>query len=267
VRHPFLDVDGPIAFAHRGGDIGDGRENTLAAFQDAVDLGYRYIETDLHATADGVLLAFHDETLDRVTDRAGAIAELTHTEVARARVGGVDPIPTFDELLTSFPDVRLNLDVKSDAAVAPLIATLRRDPSLLERVCVGSFSDARLGHVRDAFGDDVCTSAGPAEVRRLRAASLGGPLAGGVRLTAKALQVPPRVRGLPIVDRPFLAAARRLGLPVHVWTVNEPRTMRRLLDLGVQGILTDATRALRDVLRERGHWPTGGGPDRGAGSA
>jgi glycerophosphoryl diester phosphodiesterase len=262
--HPFLDDDRPLAFAHRGGDIGGGRENTLAAFQDAVDLGYRYLETDLHATADGVLVAFHDATLDRVTDRRGPIAQLSYAEVARARIAGSDPIPRFEELLASFPDVRWNLDVKADAAVGPLLARLRGDDDLLARTCVGSFSDERLGHIRVVLGERVCTSAGPAEVRKLRAASVVGPLAGGVRLAANALQVPLRARGLPVVDRAFLAAARRRGLPVHVWTINEPRTMERLLDLGVQGLITDATRALRDVLHRRGHWREGHTHDDGA---
>lgn len=254
MTHPFLEVDGPRAFAHRGGDIGHGRENTLAAFQDAVDLGYRELETDLHATADGVLVAFHDTTLDRVTDARGVIARLRFDELARVRVAGTDPIPRFDELVASFPEVRWSLDVKADAAVAPLVARLRGDERLLARCCVGSFSDVRLGRVRSALGARVCTFAGPAEIRRLRAASVAGPLAGGLRLAADVVQVPIRVRGLPLVDRRFLATAHRRGLPVHVWTINEQPTMERLLDLGVDGIVTDATRTLREVLRRRGDW-------------
>ncbi len=252
--HPFLHHDGPIALAHRGGDIGHGRENTAAAFQDAVDLGYGYLETDLHATADGVLVAFHDATLDRVTDRSGRLAALSWAEVATARVSGTDGVPRFDELCASFPQVRWNLDVKADGAVAPLLAMLRADAGLRQRVCVGSFSDARLAAVRDAFGRQVCTSAGPAEVRALRAASIVGRLGRATRIAADLLQVPRRARGIPLVDRPFLAAAAARGLPVHVWTVNEQATMRRLLDLGVDGLVSDATRVLREVLLERGLW-------------
>jgi glycerophosphoryl diester phosphodiesterase len=253
VTHPFLDTTGPIAFAHRGGGP-EGLENSLAAFQDAVDLGYRYLETDVHASSDGVLVAFHDESLDRVTDRRGLIAQLPWSEVSRARIGGREPIPRFEELLASFPDVRWNIDVKADQALGPLLERLRGDDDLLERTCVGSFSDARLVAVRTVLGERVCTSAGPGEVRLLRACSLGGRLSRWVRVAAHCVQIPPRHGRIPLVDRVFLAATRGLGLPVHVWTVNEAAEMRRLLDAGVDGIFTDATRALKEVLRERGAW-------------
>jgi glycerophosphoryl diester phosphodiesterase len=256
--HPFLDHEGPIAFAHRGGDV-DGLENTLAAFQDAVDLGYRYLETDVHATADGVLIAFHDETLDRVTDRAGPIAELSWAEVSRARIGGREPIPVLDELLASFPDVRWNVDVKADTALRPLLERLEGDEGLLQRTCVGAFSDARLETVRRVLGERVCTSAGPDEIRRLRVASLAGPLSRHLPVAADCVQVPPRHGRIPLVDRVLLAAAHRLELPVHVWTINQEPVMQRLLDAGIDGIFTDATRTLRAVLRERGLWPTAPG--------
>jgi glycerophosphoryl diester phosphodiesterase len=252
-RHPFLDHPGPIPFAHRGGDV-DGLENTLAAFQDAVDLGYRYLETDVHATADGVLIAFHDETLDRVTDRRGRISELDWEEVSRARIGGREPIPTFDELLASFPDARWNIDVKADGALGPLLERLEGDADLLERTCVGAFADARLVAVRERLGERVCTSAGPDEVRRLRAASLAGRLSRRLAVAADCIQVPPRHGRIPLVDRVLLAAARGLGLPVHVWTINQEPVMHDLLDAGVDGLFTDATRTLRFVLRERGQW-------------
>ena len=252
-RHPFLDHGPPIPFAHRGGEV-EGLENSMAAFQDAYDLGYRYLETDLHATADGVLVAFHDERLDRVTDRTGAIADLPYEEVAKARIGGREPIPRFDELLASFPDVRWNLDVKADPALAPLLERLAGDDELLERTCVGSFSDARLVSVRTVLGERVCTSAGPNEVRQLRATSLLGPLSQRLPIAADCVQIPTRYGRVPLVDRVLLFAAHTQGLPVHVWTINDEAEMRRLLDLGVDGIITDATRTLREVLLERNAW-------------
>lgn len=253
-HYPFLDHPGPIAFAHRGG-AGDQPENTMPAFEAAVRLGYRYLETDVHATADGVLLAFHDDRLDRVTDRAGIVAELTYAEVAQARVGGREPIPAFVDLLDAWPDIRVNVDVKADTAVGPLVAAIRRTGAI-ERVCVGSFSDERLGRVRAALGPRLCTSFGPRGVAAIRLASLGlGFLARRLLDEAGAcLQVPVRRGVVPIVDRRFVAAAHALDLPVHVWTIDERSEMERLLDLGVDGIMTDLPVVLRDVFSARGLW-------------
>src|SRR4051794_25530948 len=137
-RHPFLDFPGPLAFAHRGG-ASEAPENTLPAFQRAVDLGYRYLETDVHVTADGVLVAFHDDDLSRTCGRPGLIHELPWSVVAEARVHGREPVPLLDELLAAWPDVRWNLDCKSDRAVDPLADLLQR-ANALDRVCVSAFS-------------------------------------------------------------------------------------------------------------------------------
>ena len=257
MTYPFLDHPGPIPFAHRGG-AGDRPENTLPAFEAAVRLGYRYVETDVHATADGVLLAFHDDRLDRVTDRSGVVAALPYSEVARARVDGREPIPRFEELLHAWPDLRVNVDPKDDAAVDPLVAAIRRTGAV-DRVCVGSFSGRRLARVRGALGPRLCTSLGPRGVAALRAASWRGrPFRRFVGTEGAAcVQVPLRHRGLPIVDRRFVAAAHALGLPVHVWTVDDPGAMETLLDLGVDGLMTDRPRVLRDVLVRRGQWTAG----------
>jgi glycerophosphoryl diester phosphodiesterase len=245
--HPYLDVDGPIAFAHRGG-TGDTPENTLAAFQNAVDLGYRYIETDVHLTADGVLVAFHDDQLDRLTDSAGKIDELRWSDIAAARVGGTEPIPRFDELMSAFPDVKVNVEPKSDRAVEPLMAELVRSDAF-ERVCVGSFSDGRLGRIHSEFGPEVCISAGTREIARLRFASWGLPFR---RFRAQCVQVPVRHSGVPVTDRRFVDRAHELGLPVHVWTINDAATMHDLLDLGVDAIMTDELTTLIEVFESRG---------------
>ncbi|MFA9444789.1 glycerophosphodiester phosphodiesterase family protein [Egicoccus sp. AB-alg6-2] len=258
--HPFLDADGPVAIAHRGGDH-VGAENSMAAFADAVALGYRYLETDVHVSSDGVLVLHHDPTLDRVTDTVGAIAGLSWDVVSGARISSREPVPRFDEAVASFPDVRWIVDVKDDLAVEPMIARLRGDDELLARICVGSFSDSRLDRIRNALGERVCTSAGPAEVRRLRIGSLTRRGGSRVRLRADVLQVPLRFGAIPIVDRRFLAAAHWAAMPVQVWTVNEPGEMHRLLDLGVDGLVSDRTRLLRDVLAERGCWEATPGDD------
>ncbi|MFF1903634.1 glycerophosphodiester phosphodiesterase [Kitasatospora sp. NPDC058218] len=255
--HPFLDQPGPLAFAHRGGDLGH-PENSLAAFEAAVALGYRYLETDVHATRDGVLVAFHDSRLDRVTDHAGAVAELPWDTVRQARIGGTEPVPLLEDLLDAFPAARFNVDVKAAPAVGPLVEAIRRT-NAWDRICVGGFSDSRLAAVRAAAGPRLATSLGPREVARLRLRSLAGPLVRGrgAPFAGVCAQVPERHRGVRVVDRAFVRAAHRLGLQVHVWTVDDPTRIRALLDLGVDGIMADRIDVLRDVLGERGCRPDG----------
>ncbi|MEY9912778.1 glycerophosphoryl diester phosphodiesterase [Catenulispora sp. MAP12-49] len=257
-RHAFLDHPGPIAFAHRGGADGPAGENTLSAFKIAVDTGYRYLETDVHATSDGVLLAFHDRRLQRVTDAKGRIRVLTAAEVAQARIGD-EPIPTMADLLEAFPDARFNIDVKEPNTIGPLTVLLRH-MNAVDRVCISSFSDTRLAAMRAAFGPALCTSAGPREAfrfwrasRRLKPgevpeADLLPPL------DAACLQLPPALGRIVVVDDRLLAAARTVGLPVHVWTINEAADMERLLDLGADGIMTDRLDTLKTVLTKRGTW-------------
>jgi glycerophosphoryl diester phosphodiesterase len=251
---PFLEHVGPIAFAHRGG-AADGLENSMAAFGRAVSLGYRYLETDVHATSDGVLLAFHDHTLDRVTDRRGTVARLPWSVVSAARIGGVEPIPLLEDLLGSWPDIRLNLDVKEAGAVGPLVRTLQRTGAV-DRVCVASFSHRRLAAVRRAVGPGLCTSLSTSGVVRLRLAALHP---GAHRLAPRDVpcaQVPDRVGPLRVVTPGLVAAAHARGQRVHVWTVDDAAEMTRLLDLGVDGLMTDDLVTLRDLLRARGLWGT-----------
>jgi glycerophosphoryl diester phosphodiesterase len=248
---PFLDWPGPLAFAHQGAHSPDGPgENTMAAFEAAVRQGYRYLETDAHATADGVLVAFHDDRLDRLTDRTGLIGDLPWAEVRAARVRGRDEIPLLEDLLTAWPDVRVNIDPKHDAAVDPLVELIERTGTI-DRVCIGSFSDRRLARVRARLGPRICTSMGPRQVARLVAASRGLP-AGS--FSAACVQVPVKRGPVPLVTDRFLAAAHQRGLQVHVWTIDDPDEMHRLLDMGVDGIMTDRTEVLRSVLVDRGQW-------------
>ena len=251
-RFAFLDHPGPLAFAHRGGG-GEKPENTLAAFAHAVELGFRYVETDVRVTRDGVAVTFHDPTLERATDGRGRVREHTWAELRRVKVAGREPVARLDDLLGAWPDLRVNLDPKSDAAVGPLAEAVRRTGAI-ERVCVASFSDGRLRRLRRELGPRLCTSLGPLGVARLRLASLGLP-GGGFR--AGAAQVKARPFGVPYVDRALLAAARRHGLDVHVWTVDEPDHMDSLLDLGVAGLMSGRPRVLKAVLQRRGTWSGG----------
>ena len=246
-RHPFLDWPGPLAFAHRGG-AGEAPENTLPAFERAVDLGYRYLETDVHVTSDGVVVAFHDDDLARTCGRPGHISELPWTDVATARVDGREPIPRLDEVLGALPEARLNIDCKTDRVVGPLGDTLARTGAL-DRVCVGSFSDRRLRTIRKRFGASLCTSFGPVEIGVFR-------ILGVTRGEVPALQAPVRWHGQPLLTEKFVARCHKRGVEVHAWTIDDAGEMDRLLDLGVDGIMTDHPAVLRDVLTARGQWTT-----------
>ncbi len=248
-KFEFLDHPGVLAFAHRGGAL-EAPENTMKAFEYAVGLGYRYLETDAYATRDGVLVSFHDDKLDRVSDAKGKLEELTWAEVSRARIGGNEPVPLMEELFARFPDVRINIDPKHDAAVAPLVALIKR-MGVENRVCIGSFSGKRIKQVQDAFDGRVCTSLGPGGVLKLKSASAGLPLA---RWPEGCAQVPVKGSGVTIVTRRFVEAAERRGLQVHVWTIDDEAEMRRLIDLGVHGLMTDRPAVLKRVLVERGLW-------------
>jgi glycerophosphoryl diester phosphodiesterase len=250
---PFLDTPGVLAFAHRGAhgpDAGGLPENTMAAYEAAVGMGYRYVETDVHRTADGVLVAFHDDGLDWVTDRIGKIADLAWSEVREARLVGGHGVPLFEDLLGSWPELRVNVEPKADASVDLLADVIERTGSL-DRVCVGSFSGKRLTRLRTRLGPRLCTSMGPLATVQLRIASLGVPVG---PITAACAQVPVRRGPVPVVDRRFVAAAHRRGLQVHVWTVDDRAEMERLLDLGVDGLMTDRPTVLKDVLTARGLW-------------
>jgi glycerophosphoryl diester phosphodiesterase len=264
---PYLDEPrdhgAVLALAHRGGALHPdnvGLENTLKAFEGAVGLGYRYLETDVQATADGRLLAFHDTVLDRVTDRTGPIADRTYGEVADVLVGGREPIPLLTDLLEAFPEVRFNVDLKSRTSVEPMVDLVVRTGAH-DRLCVGSFDERLLRRFRARIAArssrPVATSCGVLTTAALLsgAARALRPL---LRDTGAVFQVPHRHRGVRVVDRRFVARAHALGRHVHVWTVNQRAEMEHLLDLGVDGLITDRTDVLREVLVGRGQWDRSG---------
>lgn len=221
----------------------------MRAFEHAIGLGYAYLETDAHATADGVLVAFHDKTLDRVTDQTGAIAAKTYRDVAAARIGGTDPIPRLEDLLAAWPDVRFNIDVKDAPAARPLADLIRRTAAW-DRVCVTSFSATRLRTTRMLLDRPVCMAASPvgaaALTWRLPPRALAPAFA---HRSVRCAQLP-----VALATSAVIARAHDAGLQVHVWTVNDRQTMERLLDAGADGIMTDYTELLRDVMISRDQW-------------
>ncbi len=272
--HSFLINDEPLGFAHRGG-VEVAPENSIAAFAAAVDTGLHYLETDVHLSVDGVVVAAHDERLDRVADTGGEIASMTWREISTPRLGGTEPIPTFEELLDAFPDQRFNVDPKSDEVLDPLLDLLVRMDAV-DRVCIAAFSQPRIQRVRDRFANAICTAAGPREITRAVArARLGvrrvesGPesASGEPRnvsdLPYACLQIPLRHKGVAVLTPRLVEWAHRHGAQVHVWTINDASEMSRLLDLGVDGIMTDLPSVLRAELDRRGDAAESIGPSRG----
>jgi glycerophosphoryl diester phosphodiesterase len=247
--------------AHRGWHLDDlaGMENSMASFRRARDEGFRYLEIDVHATADDVVVVLHDPTLDRTTDARGPVAARPWSEVRTARVRGREPVPSLAAVLEELPDALLNIDVKADRALEPTLR-LVDEADVWDRVCLASFSPARVARMREVGGDRLVTGCSPADAFGLRTrgwlrqVGLGrlGPL---VPVGGQLAQVPRRHGRVTVVDRAVVAATHQAGMEVHVWTVNDPDEMRQLLDLGVDGLISDRPDLLREVLAERGQWP------------
>lgn len=253
MTHPYLDGALPIAFAHQGG-ASEHPGNTLPAFEHSYQLGYRYMETDVHASRDGVLFAFHDPDLQNTCGQPGLIRNMTADDISTARVAGREPIPRLDELLSTWPTAKFNIDCKSDHALPYLLARLDNG-DIFDRVCIGAFSDARLDAVRERYGAKVCTSMGPRDVAKVRLGTWIGraPNFRGDSVPLAA-QVPVRQGPITIVTKSFVDGAHAAGLQVHVWTIDDPTEMHRLLDLGVDGIMSDEVTTLRDVIQQRNQW-------------
>lgn len=234
----YFDLPTPRLLAHRGLAV-DAPENTLLAFDRAAAVGAPYVETDVHVSADGVAVVAHDPSLSRVAGRATDVSRLTMDELRRVDLGHGQGFASLEEALDAFPHLRFNIDVKVAAAVAPTVAAIQRTRAA-PRVLLTSFSEHRRLRLGLLVPESV-TSAGRRGVIATRLASvLRRPAAVGLaRRGAAALQIPERVGSFRLVTSRFVEAVHRAGAEVHVWTVNDPADMIRLLDLGVDGLVTD----------------------------
>lgn len=243
----------PLALAHRGGSGTAGNvgiENSLAAFAHAYELGYRYFETDVRATSDGVVYAVHDDSLDRLTGSTDTVVGLTAESLDLQRLDQREPLARLATLYEAFPDARLNIDLKSEDVIAAACALIVEHDAMA-RTLLASFSHRRLRRARRLL-PGVATSASALEVAVIKLAPTA--LLRRLRLRPVCLQVPAERGPITVVTDGFIRKAHDLGLQVHVWTVDEPDEMHRLLDLGVDGIVTDRTDVLKDVLVARGTW-------------
>ncbi len=249
--HPLLAHPGAIAIAHRGGGL-EREENTLPAFDHAVSVGFTHAELDVHATRDGEVVIHHDPDLHRLCDDPRRICDLDWRSLQNVRTKGGAHIPRLQDLLEAHPGLQVTIEAKSDDVVAPLCALIQR-MGVLGRISIGAFSPTRTDRARKLLGPDLLWSPAHAQVARLWARGWGLPvwLQGfGV------VQIPPDWKGIPIVTPRFIRAAHAAGVAVQVWTVNEAAEMHRLLDLGVDGLMTDRPSLLREVLEARGQWPS-----------
>lgn len=237
------------AFAHRGASL-LAPENTEAAFREAVNLGYHLIETDIQASADGTLFVFHDDTLERMTGEKRPLGQLYDQEISELRIKGTHPIPKLLDMMEAFPEALFNIDVKTWPTAAPLAEFLQQR-DFRERVCIGSFSDGRTSAVTSVLGRDTCHSLGTRNsVRWYLGALFGIPQ----KFSAQCAQLPLKHKGVPLIMERTIAYAHRNNLKLHIWTVNDAPTMHRLIDLGVDGIMSDDCVLLKTVLTERGLW-------------
>lgn len=265
-RHPYLEGPYPRAIAHRGWHVGElaGLENTLAAFHRAVAEGFTYLALDVQASADGVPVVYHDATLGQTREGSEPIAVLSAAQIAQSRVGATEPVPLLEQVLTELPPtVRFLIELKSDDVVRPVLALLERH-DVWHRVCLGSAVESRLQRARAAVGRQLITAIARHSAWGLRGLAWLDSVVGSVKPASRVLravpirgdvaQLPLRFRGLWVVDEALVRSAHARGLEVHVQTVDDPAEMTTLLDIGVDGILSDRPDLLREVLIRRGAW-------------
>jgi len=253
----------PRLYGHRGA-AGIAPENTMASFERAVAAGVSYLELDVHATRDGVVVVIHDPTLERTTDGAGAIAELDFAAVRRHDAGhrfeidGSHPfrgrgvrVPSLEELIDAFPDAALNIEIKQAApAIERAVVGLLEQKQALGRVVLAAEDDAIMRRIR-AAAPAGATSASAGEAREFFERAFAGDF-GGYAPVARALQIPTRHQDIELVSAETLAAAHRFGLEMHVWTINDEAEMEHLLRLGVDGVMSDFPERLVAVARRLG---------------
>lgn len=247
----------PIVMAHRGGSD-EAAENSVEAISRLVDIGIRYLETDVQLTADGQVVICHDETLDRTYGVPGKVADFTYDELLKYRNAAGEQMPRLADVLERFPTLYFNIDAKTNEVAEPLVQVLLESEAM-GRSLIASFSEKRLEKVREIGGPEVTTSLGVKAIVNLMLASETVSNAEtwhvpGPRHHVRAAQVPERSRGIRVVSRRFVATAHTSGLAVHVWTVNDPDKMVKLLDMGVDGLITDRPAMAKELLEERGLW-------------
>ena len=244
-NHPFFEGYNFLGFVHRGG-AEEATENTLEAFQFSSDMGFTFMETDIQGTKDGEIVVFHDHDLGRMAGINKKIEDLTYKEVKEIELVSGGGIPSLNELLSSFPNLRFNIDFKTANTIVKGVEIIK-EHNAIKRVCLASFSLSRLKKIRELVGPDCCSSMSQLEVvyQLLKSINLPSPLVNGF-----CAQVPTSQWGVPIVTKRFIDYVHKENKFVHVWTINTKSEMEKLIELGVDGLMTDRPSVLFKVMKK-----------------
>ena len=243
--HPYLSQSGVSISAHRGGSE-EAPENTLESFSYAIELGSSYIETDVQLSADGIPYIFHDDTFLRLLGKNIIFNSLDSSEIDKLRLFENHPIPKLDTVLKTFPDLYFQIDVKTDEVALPTLEVIKKN-NAMNRVCIASFNSARLSKVNNKY-PEICLSMGPNEVSKMLLSSFG---LYKKTIMGDCLQVPMYYYGIKVVTKRFVDFIHSKGLKICVWTINDEKTFKKLIDMGVDGIITDKPKLLFQVLNSQ----------------
>ena len=246
----YMNSSNIVPIAHRGASL-VAAENSFESFRKAFDLGYRVIETDIHSSKDGTAYIFHDNTLERLTGESLKISHLKDVDIDSLKVNKSSIIPRLSNVFEEFPEGLFNLDAKTWEATKPIANTIKK-MGCSSRVCIGSFNNKRIDAIIRELGVETCHSMGTSNVFKFY---LGAQLGIEQHFTAQCIQLPVKQFGISLVTEKILRHARKLGIKIHFWTINNPKVMQKLLALDVDGIITDDFALLKKIMEEKHTWP------------
>lgn len=245
--HPFFQDYSFYGFVHRGGDEVE-TENTIEAFKYSSDLGFVFIETDVQATKDGHVVIFHDATLKRMAGVKKSIKELTLKEINEIDLLDGGKIPLLSEALETFPDLRFNIDIKTEDALEETIRIIKK-MNFLNKTCLASFSSSRLKRIKHLAGPEACISSGQMDIFKMMCQSVGI----GLKATmSQCAQIPLKQWGVPVLTKKFIEIAKKQNKLVHIWTIDDKDQMFELIEFGVDGLMTDKPSVLKEAMVEKG---------------
>ncbi len=238
----YLNYSGVAVLAHRGGSL-ESYENTIESFHYSKNIGCKFIETDVQLSSDGIPYIFHDDTFLRLLGKNIIFNSLDSSEIDKLRLFENHPIPKLDTVLKTFPDLYFQIDVKTDEVSLPTLEVIKKN-NAMNRVCIASFSSKRLQNVYKQY-PDICLSMGPNEVLKMLLSSFG---LYRKSINGHCLQIPIYQYGIKLVTKRFVEFVHKKGLKICVWTINDETTFKNLIDIGVDGIITDKPKLLFETL-------------------